>query len=138
MRKKPLFGTLNFGLWNGHCEFIVGASYEQILSRLKKSPDKEWKGIIESNRQMFENSYALTVKESFEYKNPRRIDEYYLIKLNEFNFKKNYDIATLAHEITHLSQFFLSGILDRNREIEAEAYFHSHIMRQCLDLLRKW
>ncbi len=39
------------------------------------------------------------------------------------------DMITLSHEVLHLCQNFLSKFLNRDEEQEAEAYFHSHIMR---------
>lgn len=42
---------------------------------------------------------------------------------------------TLSHEILHLCQFYLKDFFGDERENEAEAYFHSHIMRQCLRFL---
>ena len=37
--------------------------------------------------------------------------------------------ATLSHELLHLCQTFLPRYLNRNVELEAEAYFHSNLLR---------
>jgi hypothetical protein len=37
-------------------------------------------------------------------------------------------MRTLAHEVLHLCQEFLPNFLNRDEEMEAEAYFHSHVM----------
>jgi hypothetical protein len=45
-----------------------------------------------------------------------------------------HNMGTLAHETLHLCQEFLPIFLDRNKEMEAEAYFHSHIMEKIYSL----
>jgi len=137
-KKKPLFKKLDFGIWNGSCNFIVGANFAQIKAHFSKDSDSLLLQIMESNQALLSSSYGLTIKEKLEGIKTKRIRTYYFIILQEFNFKDNYDIATLGHEIVHLCQFFLPEILQRDREIEAEAYFHSYVMKQCLDHLRNW
>lgn len=43
-------------------------------------------------------------------------------------------MRTLAHEMLHVCQEFLPQFLDRNEEMEAEAYFHSYLMQSCYKL----
>lgn len=38
------------------------------------------------------------------------------------------NMRTLAHEMLHVCQEFLSQYLNRDNEMEAEAYFHSYLM----------
>jgi len=44
------------------------------------------------------------------------------------------NMRTLAHEVLHLCQEFLPTFLDRDKEMEAEAYFHSYIMEKIYSL----
>jgi hypothetical protein len=44
------------------------------------------------------------------------------------------NMRTLAHEVLHLCQEFLPQFLNRDEEMEAEAYFHSYIMYSCYKL----
>jgi hypothetical protein len=44
------------------------------------------------------------------------------------------NMRTLAHEMLHVCQEFLSQFLDRDEEMEAEAYFHSYLMYSCYKL----
>jgi hypothetical protein len=44
------------------------------------------------------------------------------------------NMRTLAHEMLHVCQEFLPQFLDRNEEMEAEAYFHSYLMYSCYKL----
>jgi hypothetical protein len=56
--------------------------------------------------------------------------------LKGFNFLDK-DYVALAHEITHLIQFHLPDFCNRDREIEFEAYTHSHLMTQFLEKYRE-
>lgn len=47
-----------------------------------------------------------------------------------FNPDAREDIFTLSHETTHLCQIFLPQYLNRDEELEAEAYFHNYVMRE--------
>ena len=58
-------------------------------------------------------------------------EDYYIMVLREgFNPHDPENMTSLAHEVLHLCQIFLPKFFDRNLEMENEAYFHSHIMRQ--------
>lgn len=60
---------------------------------------------------------------------------FYIFIKGEFKFT-DYEMVKLAHECLHICQFSLPDILDRDKENEAEAYLHSHLMHQILKLLR--
>ena len=42
-------------------------------------------------------------------------------------------MITLAHEMLHVCQEFLPQFLNRDEEMEAEAYFHSYLMEKTCD-----
>lgn len=44
---------------------------------------------------------------------------------------------TLAHETLHLCQEFLSVFMPERNEDEAEAYFHSYIMREIVNMIKE-
>ena len=44
------------------------------------------------------------------------------------------NMRTLAHEMLHVCQEFLPQFLNRDEEMEAEAYFHSFLMYSCYKL----
>lgn len=44
------------------------------------------------------------------------------------------NMRTLAHEMLHVCQEFLPQFLNRDEEMEAEAYFHSYLMYSCYKL----
>lgn len=43
-------------------------------------------------------------------------------------------MRTLAHEMLHVCQELLPQFLNRDEEMEAEAYFHSYLMESCYKL----
>ncbi|MBL8000181.1 MAG: hypothetical protein JNL32_16280, partial [Candidatus Kapabacteria bacterium] len=45
------------------------------------------------------------------------------------------DWCALAHECVHICQFILSNMLDRDKEVECEAYFHTYLMRMIVDTI---
>jgi len=57
-----------------------------------------------------------------------------LILRKSLDFKNPDAVITVAHEVLHLCQEFLPRYLDRDEEHEAEAYFHSYIMKRIIDL----
>ena len=116
---------INHGCYTGKTFFSCGMDSEGVYKRLKG----HWKQAFEGTEINEYHAYTLNYildGEQFTY-----------IILPDFDFSDE-DMITLAHECTHLCQFILSGILDRDQEKEAEAHFHSHIMTQCLENLRKW
>jgi hypothetical protein len=57
-----------------------------------------------------------------------------LILKKSLDFKNPNAVITVAHEVLHLCQEFLPTYLDRDEEHEAEAYFHTYIMKRIIDL----
>jgi len=57
-----------------------------------------------------------------------------LILRKSLDFKNPNAVITVAHEVLHLCQEFLPKYLDRDEEHEAEAYFHSYVMKRIIDL----
>lgn len=57
-----------------------------------------------------------------------------LILKKDLDFKNPKHVVTVAHEVLHLCQEFLPKYLDRDEEHEAEAYFHSYVMKRIIDL----
>lgn len=123
--------SIDFGVYPGKCLFVYGYKYKQIIKELKKQDCHELIAAIKGEKEFIDNT---------DYCAMRRIagksDLYYIVINRKFKFTDQH-YATLAHECLHICQFYLPKILDRNREHEAEAYLHTHLMLQCLNLLRK-
>lgn len=58
-----------------------------------------------------------------------------LVLSSDFNPGNPEHMITLAHEILHVCQRVLPIYLRRDEEHEAEAYFHSHLMRKVIEML---
>ncbi|WP_001275008.1 hypothetical protein [Leptospira interrogans] len=135
-KKKPLLANLDFGCFPGMIAFSCGASYEEIHKSFEKN--SPWQVGLESHKEAIEKCFGLGCKSVVANAKTGKVTLCFYIILKDFSFRRNDHIAILAHEITHINQFYLKDILDRNREFEAEAHLHTHIMIQCLKELRKW
>jgi len=128
---RQLITYLNFGSFPGMIQFSSGFTYDEIMEIQKDQEDAEdWRSALKDDKELIDSGkYFGLVREldGHQY--------YYIILTGFFDFSDDAMII-LAHEILHLCQFRLRDTLDRNMEIEAEAYTHSHIMRQCLNALR--
>ena len=134
MANMKRFGYLDNGIFPGTVLFSCGNSYAEIIEEIRKSKEKYWEKGISTEESFIDNGCSKALHRTI-IKGDRKINLYYII-LNGW-YKTDYDYVVLAHECLHITQFFLSQVLERDREIEAEAYYHSHIMQQCLDLIRQ-
>lgn len=141
---KGLF-WLDTGIFPATVMLSHGYDYKGIQKALKntlkkKGVDKKQIGLWSmgaENRQKEINeskylAFSVEVKNS---KSGANVNLYYIVLKKKFKFT-DYDYCILAHEILHICQFFLPQVLDREREIEAECYLHTHLMSQCLKVLR--
>lgn len=150
MKKKPtklkVIDFLNFGIFPGTVLFSVGNSYSELVETIEEeytagrweaeSGHKLWSlGISDDEKLLTSGTYFALKRELENKKENLEKTLFYIIITEQFTFT-DYEMCKLAHEITHLLQFHLPTILDRNREIEAEAYTHTHLMMQCLKILR--
>jgi hypothetical protein len=129
--KKGIMTSIDFGVYPGKCLFVYGYSYKQMIKELKKQKCKELVAGI-ADEKAFINSAEYCALH-------RKVGGshlYYIIINRKFKFTDEH-YATIAHECLHICQFYLPRILDRNREHEAEAYLHTHLMVQCLKNIRK-
>jgi hypothetical protein len=121
------------------------SSYEgpevKTLLDIKKYNEgkKEWVDFFNDNREDFDGLdkdgdgvgagvYIYRAVKNKDYKLRLLILKYGFSPSNPENMR------TLAHEVLHLCQEFLPSFLNRDEEMEAEAYFHSYIMQQCYKL----
>lgn len=155
MRKKKLkkapvipgshFEFLNTGIFPATVLFIHGLQYEEIMRRLLDIPATHWEwhaALKEEPEQKFieQGSYMAMRREIITRTLPNgEVDTrmcFYIIIKPKFKFT-DYEFCKLAHEVLHICQYVLVDILDRNKEQEAEAYLHTHLMEQCIKVLRK-
>ena len=132
-KKKKSFTFIKNGIFHGYILFSCGYSYDEILAKLKKAEYNDWhdafddaetKELLDKSKYCATSFYDKEVKYSI------------IFFRDKFSFN-NFDYIALAHEIIHLIQFNLVEYLDRNKEHECEAYFHSYFMRECLESFNK-
>jgi hypothetical protein len=142
MKKKKLkksnrhINWLNCGIFPATVMLTVGYSWDEIILHLKKKKIDEWINPIASDRDSFQGVFMMAKAVTMEHSKTKNVRYFYYLYMRDcFDFSDD-QMCALAHEIVHLCQFFLPTALDRNKEIEAEAYLHTHLMRQCLKILR--
>lgn len=133
---KKAFAFIKNGIFCGHTLFVCGYSYSKLLKKLNFEKSKEWYDALnnEDTKLLLEDCFACC-----------RVEELNGVKYpivfirNKFNINNsgnNNDFVVLAHELIHLNQFYLSEFIDRNKEKECEAYFHTYMMNECLNALK--
>lgn len=136
MRKsKAHIVTLDAGIFPCKVLFSVAVTHEEILSKLKKNKSMDWHDCVANEVDYYKLPYWAG-KRVYRHTKNNTERTYFLLHIGRpFDFS-DWDMVMLAHECVHLCQFILKEILDRDREIEAEAYLHSHLMTQALKILR--
>lgn len=144
MKSPKLIDWINFGNFPGILLFSVGNSHAEIVKRLHRKDldaDKagQWIAGLRDEAEFLNNklSYGVAMRRVLEHRKSKKSVTLFYIILKRFDLKDTHDIVALAHECLHICQFYLPDVLDRNKEHEAEAYLHSHLMDQCLKLIKK-
>lgn len=128
---------IDAGIFPATIMFSCGFKYGEINKLLTKKRAHDWKTGISEDKGLIESgeNFALdrTIYDTKNSKNKKRV--FYIIFTEQFKFT-DYEFCKLAHEVLHICQFALPDFLNRDREFECEAYLHTHIMQQCLKVLR--
>jgi len=136
-KNKPVrvLKFLNNGIYPGHILFSVGYNLKEIHDKLIKMKYTDYaEGIREKTWTPTSVGTAFSV-ELIDHNTKDECELFYII-LKKFEFT-DFDYCILAHEITHMCQFyFKSTCINRNNEIESEAHYHTHLMKQCLQIMR--
>lgn len=136
MAKKRISGKhikwLNFGIFFGSCLFVCGFAFEETCKILKRKRIYNWLEAFESTKNNWGNNCVGYTSR----RTPSDGKEYFILVLKKrFNFSDE-DHRMLAHEVLHLASFNIAESLDPMVENEAFAYLHTHLMKQCHDILR--
>lgn len=128
---------LNTGIFPASILFSSGFSFKELCEELKAQNAVDWLEGISGDEEKFTNANVagFAAQRVLRRKDGKTKSFLYLIFPREFNFTDR-EYCILAHEILHICQFYLPDLLDRDSETEAEAYLHTHIMEQCLTVLR--
>lgn len=135
MNQKNILHVINFGSFPGKALFTCGFTFKEICKELKKQKCKDWLDAFISTKDNFEPdikgfaSLKTLIIEGKEY-------YYSFLHLRDgFDFSDDHHIV-LAHEVIHLCTYNLKYCFDITKENEAFAYTHSHIMKQCYEIIR--
>lgn len=135
-KKEPLkcYGSIPNQIFGGYVYFTCGYGYDEIIKNIVAD---DWKLALSNDRDLLEGEYgAFALERVIEDRKADKITKYHFIILKGFNFS-DYHMCTLAHECLHIVQFVLKDLLDRDREYESEAYYHTYLMEQCLEIMRE-
>ena len=128
---NDVMGFIGGGIFYDDVFFGCGCSYNEIIEYFKEIKATSWIKGLEIHKETLEGEYKM-IALSVDYNGEHL---YYIISKESFVFNDKHYVY-LAHECLHICQFYLPNVLDRNKEYESEAYFHSHLMTQCLKMLR--
>lgn len=135
---KKVIEWIKLGQFGGYLMFSCGNDYNEIMARLcrkdlNKKEAAKWKAGIANEIDLINNkkSWGTALKRVIENKKTGDSVTLFYIIIKGFDGSSEAFIK-LAHECVHICQFFLPDLLDRDREIEAEAYFHTFIMQECI------
>lgn len=127
---------LDTGIFPATVMFSCGFSFDEIIEILKEKKATDWLTGLDNDKQLIETGNYFGLRRDLEdTKTGKRTTLFYLILKPRFAFTDE-QYCILAHEILHICQFLLPDVLDRNKEIEAEAYLHTHLMSNILKILR--
>lgn len=133
--QRKIIAFLDFGIFPGYCMLSSGFTFDEINKHLKRQKANEWIAGMSLDRDFFGTCNFMAMKRVIEKKGEEEKHLYYINLRDGFDFS-DYDMSKLAHEVLHICQYYLPDVLNRNKEQEAEAYFHTHLMRQALKELR--
>jgi len=128
--------VLNFGIFPGYMVFCYNHTHKEILDYFNKKGAETWYYGIKGDGKLVDDGNWLAMAREVMHNKTGKVQKlFYIVIPEKFTFS-DYDYVRLAHEVTHICQFYLPDVLNRNKEHEAEAYLHSHIMTQCLNVIR--
>lgn len=136
-KSKCIIHWLDTGIFPATVMFACGFEYEEIISNLKKKKAKVWiEGLVDQKEFIERSNYCYVITTLTSKKTGKETILFYIIIKEVFKFT-DFEYCKLAHEVLHICQYLLPDILNRNKEHEAEAYLHTHLMSSILKELRK-
>lgn len=131
-----LIHWLDTGIFPATIMFSVGFTHDEIIKYLIKVKANEWKDGIADENDLFSKGNWCALRRDLEHTVTNEKKTLFYINIpRAFDFSDG-DYCKLAHEVLHITQFMMKDFLDPEREYEAVAYTHTHIMEQCLKSLR--
>lgn len=124
------------GMFSGTLCFSAGFSYDELMVQFKKTKADGWATALSKDKDFIDQGFAFGLKRTCKNSKTGKTQKFFFLILKEcFDFT-DYHYCVLAHELIHILQFYLVDVLDRDNEIEAEAYLHTFLMEKCLKVIR--
>jgi hypothetical protein len=137
-KKKDLkiLEWIPMGCFPGYLMFNYRFKYKELMQELDNIEATEYIRAFSEDQHHIDNVWCVMSREMENTVTGEKVTYIMLNIPDEFDFEEPYSYCKLAHEIVHVCQFHLPAILDRNVEIEAEAYFHTFLMEKVLNLIK--
>lgn len=133
-KSDKVFAVIDSGIFNAMILFSCGFSYNELMKHLKSQDCQDWALAIKDDKDTMADGDHWALKRIVK-EGKATYTYFYIFFRHQFDFS-DHSMVVLAHECLHICQFLLPEFLDRDREVECEAYLHSHLMMQCLNVLR--
>lgn len=128
---------MDTGIFTATIMLSVGFKYDEIINLCKNKKAIGWDLALRDDKKLIDSGNAFALKRIVEnIKTGKEVTYFYIIFTEQFDFS-DWSMCKLAHECLHICQFMLPDFLDREKEHECEAYFHTYLMRECLKRMRK-
>ncbi len=135
-KDSKIIEWLDMGCYPGYVMFVQNFTLPEVIKHCKKVKAKEWLPALD--HQLYKDCWGQCNHVEIENTKTNQIKNLYFIILHKgLDVTSIEDLVNLSHEVLHLCQFYLPGVLDRNKEHEAEAYFHTYMMNQIIKCVNK-
>lgn len=124
------------GHFPGYLMFNYRFKHKELMIELDNLQASNYIQAFSDDPERVDKNWCAMHREMENTKTGEKINLYMLNIPDVFDFNEPYDYCKLAHEVLHICQFYLPDVLDRNIEIEAEAYFHTFLMEKILNLIK--
>lgn len=136
-KQLKIIHWLDTGIFPATIMFTLNYKFDEINKYLDKVKANDWKMGMSQDRKFFDGKNWCALRRDIENaKTGQEMTLFYIHIPRMFNFKDDMDYCKLAHEVLHITQFMMKDFLNPDNEFECVAYTHTHIMQQCLKILR--
>lgn len=134
VKELQVIRWFNFGSFPGYWVYIQNFSHKEIMRHLKKVKAEEWRVALDEPG-LFGIGPCRAGRRDVRLPGRSLKNLFFIIMPDGVDPTDPEDMIRLAHECVHICQFYLPEVLDRNKEYEAEAYLHTHLMKQIVEHL---
>ena len=109
-KERKVIKHFNFGIFPGYVSFCYNMKYDEIIREYEKQKQEVWLAGILGEEKLINGGSWLALSRELVHEKTKDVKKlFYIIVPREFDFS-DHDYAKLAHEITHICQFYLPKI----------------------------